>query len=74
MRTLRAVGGQLQALFNRGSELRLRLWSPRSRPCGRYYYSSDTADAVRVRGRIIIKVRTVRIRLRDMYAGPGLEY
>ena len=59
----------MQALFNGSLELRLRLWSP---AYGGYYYGSDTVVAVRVRSGIIIRIRTVRIRLRG--AGPGLEY
>ena len=66
MRTVGAVGRQLQTLFNGGFELRLRLWSP---PCAGYDYRVYTV-ANRVRVTVMIRVRVsgrvkVRVMLKD---------
>ncbi len=59
MRTLGAIGGQLQALFNGSLELRLRLWSP---PCCEVLLCV-LYGVVRVRLRLTVWIR-VRVRFR----------
>ena len=72
MRTLGAVEGQLQALFNGGFELVLRLWSP---PCGRGIMGSKVgvrAGVSFLRFIIMIKVRVrVRVRVRARAGAMG---